>query len=116
MIYALAREGLLPRPLTRMTARPARHVRAALALGAAWAIALAIQFLFGVPIETSIQLSSGNFLLTYVLIILTAWRLLSVPALAAHAGHLVAGDPRARGGRDSRACGTRWRSRRSSRS
>jgi hypothetical protein len=41
-------------------------------------VALAAQMLVGVPIETYIQLSSGNFLLTYVLILLAAWRLLDI--------------------------------------
>jgi amino acid efflux transporter len=78
LIYALAREGLLPRPLEHVDAATGAPRRAALALGSAWGIALAIQWLLGIPIETFIQLSSGNFLLTYVLIILTAWRLLPV--------------------------------------
>ena len=47
------------------------------ALGA-WGVALVVQFLLAIPIETYIQLSSGNFLLTYVFIILTAWRLLAI--------------------------------------
>jgi hypothetical protein len=52
--------------------------QAALALGIGWGVALGAQFLLGIPIETYIQLSSGNFLLTYVLIVLTAWRLLAI--------------------------------------
>jgi amino acid efflux transporter len=86
LIYALAREGLLPQPLARVDMVSGSPRRAALALGGAWGLALAAQFLLAIPIETYIQLASGNFLLTYVLIILTAWRLLSVrrwlPALA----------------------------------
>lgn len=78
LIYALAREGLFPRAMTRVDAASGSPRRAALALGAAWGMALAVQFLFGVSIETYIQLSSANFLLTYVLIVLTAWRLLAV--------------------------------------
>lgn len=78
LIYALAREGLLPQPLARVDTASGSPRRAALALGGAWALALAAQFLLAIPIETYIQLASGNFLLTYVLIILTAWRLLSV--------------------------------------
>ncbi len=76
LIYALAREELLPRPLARVHAASGAPRLAALALGGGWAVALAVQIVFGVSIETYIQLSSGNFLLTYVLIILTAWRLL----------------------------------------
>ncbi len=45
-------------------------------LGSIWAVAFGAQIVLGVPIETYIQLSSGNFLLTYVLIVVTAWRLL----------------------------------------
>ena len=78
LIYALAREGLLPSALTRVDRASGSPRRAALALGAAWGVALVVQFLLAIPIETYIQLSSGNFLLTYVFIILTAWRLLSV--------------------------------------
>ncbi|MGE5335111.1 MAG: APC family permease [Nitrososphaerota archaeon] len=78
LIYALAREGLLPRPLAHVHAASGSPRRAVLALGAAWTVALAAQFLLSIPIETNIQLSSGNFLLTYVLIVLTAWRLLPV--------------------------------------
>jgi amino acid efflux transporter len=78
LIYALAREGLFPRSLARVDAATGSPRRAAMALGGAWAAALAVQILLGVPIETYIQLASGNFLLTYALIILAAWRLLSV--------------------------------------
>ena len=78
LLYALAREGLFPAALARVDARTGSPRRAALALGGAWAVALALQMALGVPIETYIQLSSANFLLTYVLIVLAAWRLLSV--------------------------------------
>jgi amino acid efflux transporter len=85
LIYALAREGLFPRPLARVDAATGAPRSAALALGGAWGLALVLQLLLGVPIETYIQLSSANFLLTYVLIVLTAWRLLEarryLPAL-----------------------------------
>src|SRR5579862_1514989 len=77
LIYALGREGLFPHPLTRVDTATGAPRLAALALGVIWAIAFSIQMFFGVSIETYIQLSSGNFLPTYVLIILTAWRLLS---------------------------------------
>jgi amino acid efflux transporter len=76
LIYALAREGLLPIALAQVDEATRTPRRAALALACAWGLALAIQMLFGVSIETYIQLSSGNFLLTYVLILLAAWRLL----------------------------------------
>jgi amino acid efflux transporter len=76
LIYALARDGLLPRGLTQVDAATGAPRRAALALAGTWAVALAIQTILRVPIETFIQLSSGNFLLTYVLIVVTAWRLL----------------------------------------
>jgi amino acid efflux transporter len=78
LIYALAREGMLPRVLARVDASTGAPRHAAVALGIAWASALAAQILLGVPIETYIQLASGNFLLTYVLIILAAWRLLDI--------------------------------------
>ena len=44
LIYALAREGMFPRPLTRIHAATGAPRRAALALGGAWALALAIQY------------------------------------------------------------------------
>ena len=66
---------------------------AALALGGAWAMTLAIQFIFGIPIATYIQLSTGNFLLTYVLIVADRVAAALRAALPARAGHLVAGDP-----------------------
>jgi amino acid efflux transporter len=78
LIFALAREGLFPRPLAQAHAASGAPRNAALALGAAWAIALLVQYLFGVSIEAYIQLSSGAFLFTYVLIILAAWRLLEI--------------------------------------
>jgi amino acid efflux transporter len=78
LIYALAREGLLPRSLARVDTTTGAPRQAALALGIGWGVALGAQFLLGIPIETYIQLSSGNFLLTYVLIVLTAWRLLAI--------------------------------------
>jgi amino acid efflux transporter len=79
LIYALAREGLFPRVLTRVDARSGAPRPAAAALAIAWGLALVVQALFAIPIETYIQLSSGNFLLTYVLIVATAWRLLLAP-------------------------------------
>ncbi|HKS68774.1 MAG TPA: amino acid permease, partial [Ktedonobacterales bacterium] len=78
LIYALARDGLLPSSLTRIHSATGSPRRAALALALAWGVALTIQFLLAIPIETYIQLSSANFLLTYVLIVVTAWRLLDV--------------------------------------
>jgi amino acid efflux transporter len=85
LIFALAREGMLPRPLAQVHAATGAPRRAAIVLGGVWALALVIQFLLGIPIESYIQLASGNFLFTYVLIILTAWRLLDtrryLPAL-----------------------------------
>lgn len=78
LLYALARDGLFPRALARVDGRTGAPRRAALALGGAWALALSLQMALGVRIETYIQLSSANFLLTYVLIVLAAWRLLSV--------------------------------------
>jgi amino acid efflux transporter len=76
LIFALAREGLFPRVLTRVDARSGAPRPAAAALAVAWGIALLVQALFAIPVEAYIQLSSGNFLLTYVLIVVTAWRLL----------------------------------------
>ncbi|HKS69338.1 MAG TPA: hypothetical protein VJQ45_02890, partial [Ktedonobacterales bacterium] len=76
LIYALARDGLLPGGLARIHAASGTPRRAAGALAIGWGLALLAQYLFGVSIETYIQLSSGAFLLTYVLILLAAWRLL----------------------------------------
>jgi amino acid efflux transporter len=78
LVFALAREGQLPRALARVDARSGAPQRAVLALGLAWGVALATQLVFSISIETYIQLSSGNFLLTYVLIVATAWRLLAI--------------------------------------
>jgi amino acid efflux transporter len=78
LIYALAREGMLPRSLTHVDAATGSPRRAAILLAGAWALMLIVQFLLSIPIETGIQLSSGNFLLTYVLIMLAAWRLLPI--------------------------------------
>jgi amino acid efflux transporter len=76
LVYALAREGVLPRPLARVDETTGSVPRAAFALAGVWALALLAQILLGIPVETYIQLASGSFLLTYVLIIVTAWRLL----------------------------------------
>jgi amino acid efflux transporter len=78
LIYALAREGWFPRQLARVHVATGAPRSAALALGGAWALALVAQLRFGVTIETYIQLSSANFLVTYVLIVLAAWRLLAI--------------------------------------
>lgn len=78
LIYALAREGLFPRFLAHVDPATGAPRRAALALACAWGLALALQFLLGISIERYIQLSSGDFLLTYVLIVVTAWRLLDI--------------------------------------
>jgi amino acid efflux transporter len=76
LIYALARDGLLPAGLANIHAASGTPRRAALALACGWGLALLAQYALGVSIETYIQLSSGAFLLTYVLILLAAWRLL----------------------------------------
>ncbi len=78
LIYALGRDGLFPRGLARIDAKTGAPRAAALLLGGLLAVAFTMQVVLGVSIETYIQLSSGNFLLTYVLIIVTAWRLLPV--------------------------------------
>jgi amino acid efflux transporter len=87
LIYALARDGLLPPAVAHVDAATGAPRPAALALGGLWALAFAVQIIFGVSIEAYIQLASSNFLLTYVLIILTAWRLLDarrwLPSLVA---------------------------------
>ncbi|MGO8951692.1 MAG: APC family permease [Ktedonobacterales bacterium] len=76
LIFALARERVFPPVLAHVDTGTGSLPRAALALGGVWALALGVQILLRVPIETYIQLASGNFLLTYVLIVATAWRLL----------------------------------------
>ena len=76
LIYALARDGLLPAGLARIHAASGTPRGAALALAIGWGVALIAQYVFDVSIEAYIQLSSGAFLLTYVLILLAAWRLL----------------------------------------
>jgi amino acid transporter len=76
LVYALARDGVLPPVLAQVSARSGSPVRAALALAGAWALAFGAQIFLGVSLETYIELASGNFLLTYVLIVLAAWRLL----------------------------------------
>ncbi len=76
LIFALARDGLFPRPLATVDPATGAPRRAALALGGMWATVIVVQVILSVPIETSIQLSSGNFLLTYVLILVSGWRLL----------------------------------------
>jgi amino acid efflux transporter len=85
LIYALARDGLFPRALARVDAASGAPRLAALALAAAWGVALVAQVALSISVEAYIQLSSANFLLTYVLIIVTGWRLLRgarwVPAL-----------------------------------
>lgn len=87
LIYALARDGLFPAPLARVHVATGAPRIAALALACAWGVALLVQALLGISIESYIQLSSANFLLTYVLIVVTGWRLLAgtgarwIPAL-----------------------------------
>jgi amino acid transporter len=76
LIYALARQGVLPRRLAKVDQSTGSVPRAAFALAGVWAVALLLQFVLRIPVETYIQLASGSFLLTYVVIILTAWRLL----------------------------------------
>lgn len=78
LIFALARDGLFPRALAQIDGATGAPRNAALALGMIWAVALMAQMLLGVSIETYIQLSSANFLLTYVLIVVAAWRLLDI--------------------------------------
>ncbi|HEV2461348.1 MAG TPA: APC family permease [Ktedonobacterales bacterium] len=77
LIYALARDGLLPPALAHVDATSGAPRPAALALAGMWGLAFGVQIVLGISIETYIQLASGNFLLTYVLIVVTAWRLLA---------------------------------------
>lgn len=94
LIYALAREGVLPRSLARVESRTGAPQNAATALGLAWGLSLLVQFLFNISIETYIQLSSGAFLATYGLIMLAAWRLLEIrrflPALVIASAAILA--------------------------
>ncbi len=76
LMVALARDGLFPQRLTRVHQASGSPRAALLMLGCIWAIALAIFALANVSVETYIQLSSANFLATYVLIFIAAWRLL----------------------------------------
>jgi amino acid efflux transporter len=76
LIYALGREGLFPRRLARVDRATGSPRLAALALGVVWGIALLLQYWRGIPLSTYIELASGNFLLTYALIVVTGWRLL----------------------------------------
>ena len=97
LIYALAREGLFPRTLARVDAATrratSRRAGARRRLGG-WRSPSRSSC--GIPIETYIQLSSGNFLLTYVLIVADRVAAALRAALPARAGHLVAGDSGAR--------------------
>ncbi|MBA3823128.1 MAG: APC family permease [Ktedonobacterales bacterium] len=76
LVVAMARGGLFPARLTRIHPASGTPRAALVALGGTWGIALAIYAFAGAHIETFIQLSSANFLATYVLIFVAAWRLL----------------------------------------
>jgi amino acid efflux transporter len=76
LVVALARDGLFPTRLSRIHARSGAPRAGLLTLGGSWAVALALYALAGAHIETFIQLSSANFLASYVLIFIAAWRLL----------------------------------------
>jgi hypothetical protein len=60
LIYALARQGVLPRPLARVDQATGSVPRAALALAVAWAVALLLQFLLGISVETYIVHPAGQ--------------------------------------------------------
>jgi amino acid efflux transporter len=76
LIVALTRDGLFPARLARIDAASGAPRPALLALAGAWCVALALYAVTGSHIETFILLSSANFLTTYVLIFVAAWRLL----------------------------------------
>lgn len=76
LVVALARDGLFPARLMRIHSASGTPRAAMLALAGSWAVALTLYVLAGAHIETFIQLSSANFLATYVLIFIAAWRLL----------------------------------------
>ncbi len=76
LVVALARDGLFPARLRRIHPASGTPRAALLALAGVWGVALLIFALAGARIETFIQLSSANFLATYVVIFLAAWRLL----------------------------------------
>jgi amino acid efflux transporter len=77
LIYALARDGLLPPFLARIDSATNSPRHAALALGVAWGVAFAIQYVLAIPIETYIQLSSAIFLVCWSIIMWACKVLLS---------------------------------------
>jgi arginine:ornithine antiporter / lysine permease len=81
LIVALARDGLFPARLRQIDAASGSPRAALLALAGAWLVAMILYVVVGTQVETFIQLSSANFLATYVLIFAAAWRLLSGGAL-----------------------------------
>ncbi len=76
LVLSLARDGVFPRALARIDPASGSPRPALAALVAVWLASLAIFGLSGAHIETYIQLASGNFLATYVIILIAAWRLL----------------------------------------
>ncbi len=76
LVLSMARSGALPNVLAKTHPQSGSPRYALLALGTAWIISLLCFALMRLHIETYMQLSSANFLITYVFIFAAAWRLL----------------------------------------
>ncbi len=65
LVFASAREGLLPRGLTRLSARTSTPVRAILVIGTVFAIVLALNALGVIGIERLLKFAGQNFFILY---------------------------------------------------
>ncbi len=76
LVFALAGSGSLPAILAKAHKRTGTPRNALMALGISWILSLLCFAIFHLRLETYMQLSSANFLVTYVFIFAAAWRLL----------------------------------------
>ncbi|MEO7001046.1 MAG: hypothetical protein ABI068_04520 [Ktedonobacterales bacterium] len=78
LVISLARDGVLPRPLATLDAHSRTPRRALAALGLLEGVGLASYALTGSHLDVFLRLGSANFVATYVIIFLAAWRLLDL--------------------------------------
>jgi amino acid efflux transporter len=78
LVFALARDGVLPAPLARVDGVSGAPRRALLALGIVETAGMVTYIVTNAHIDEYLRLSSANFVMTYILIFTAAWRLLEI--------------------------------------
>lgn len=75
LIWSLADEGKLPRPLAQLSRR-GMPIRALLCVLGVCVVAITLSFWLQLPLDQLIRYANGNFILVYLLCMAAGWRLL----------------------------------------